>query len=78
MRIATVGMLLRVGGLIIGIAAIVGLAVGADVVHLPPLLVKIAVYKLAFLAAVALLVAGALVGRRAAGASRERLGSRSR
>ncbi len=65
MRIATMGMLLRVGGLLVGIVAVVGLAMGADVVHLPPWLVKIAIYKLTFIAAIALLVAGAMVGRRA-------------
>lgn len=64
MRIATMGVLLRVGGLVLGIVAAVGLAMGADVVHLPPWLVKIAIYKLTFIAAAALLIAGAMVGRR--------------
>ncbi|MBA2684212.1 MAG: hypothetical protein H0U66_06965 [Gemmatimonadaceae bacterium] len=65
MRIATIGVLLRASGLILGIVAVVALLIGVDVGHLPPWLVKIAIYKLAFIAAVAMLVAGAIVGRRA-------------
>lgn len=73
MRLATAGMLLRIGGLIVGVAAIAALALGADLSRLSPFLVKIALYKLAFIAALVLLVAGAMLGRRAR-ADRETVG----
>ena len=47
-----------------GIAAVVGLVVGFEPSKLPPALLDIAAYKLAFGAAAALLAAGALISRR--------------
>lgn len=65
MRLTTVGLLLRVCGLVVGVAAVAALALGVDLSQLSPFLVKIALYKLAFIAALGLLVAGAMLGRRA-------------
>jgi hypothetical protein len=65
MRIATVGMVLRVAGLIVGLAAIAAIVMRVDVTHLSPFFVKVAIYKLTFIAALVLLVAGAVLGRRA-------------
>jgi hypothetical protein len=49
----------------VGVVAVVALLFGIEPGRLPPFLVKVALYKLAFIAAAGLLVAGALVGRRA-------------
>ena len=78
MRLARAGMLLRVLGLVIGLAVASALLLGFDVSRISPFLIKVAMYKLAFIAALALLAGGALIGRRAreqesSGAPRERL-----
>lgn len=57
-------MLLRVAGLLVGVAAILALILGVEPAQIAPFLVKIALYKLAFIAALGLLVAGGIVGRR--------------
>jgi hypothetical protein len=65
MRLAPLGLALRLTGLAVGLAAVLALVVGVDPAHIPPFLVKVALYKLTFIAALALLIAGAMVGRRA-------------
>jgi hypothetical protein len=65
MRATQVGTLLRVLGLAIGVAAVTALLLGFDASHLSPFWIKVAIYKLAFIAALVLLIAGAMVGRRA-------------
>ena len=50
-------------GLLVGIAAGVGLVVGFEPARLPAALLNIAAYKLTFLAAGGLLAAGAIVAR---------------
>ena len=63
MRGARLGTILLGGGLVVGVAAVVGYLVGFDPTRLPPALVRIAVYKLTFVAALALIAAGAVVRR---------------
>jgi hypothetical protein len=65
MRAAQVGMLLRVLGLTVGVAAVTALLFGFDASYLSPFLIKVAIYKLAFIAALVLLIVGAMIGRRA-------------
>lgn len=65
MRATKVGMLLRVLGLTVGVAAAAALLAGFDTSRLSPFLIKIAIYKLAFIAALVLLAPGAMIGRRA-------------
>lgn len=65
MRAIRVGMLLRVLGLTVGVATVAALLLGFDTSHLSTFLIKVAVYKFAFIAALVLLVAGAMIGRRA-------------
>ncbi len=65
MRRTTLPTLLLAGGLIVGLAAGVALLLGVDPTRLPPFLVRVALFKLTFIAAAGLLVAGALLGRRA-------------
>jgi hypothetical protein len=65
MRLAPLGIALRVAGLVLGLAAVLALVLGVDPTHFPPFLVKVAIYKLTFIAALALLIAGAMMGRRA-------------
>jgi hypothetical protein len=65
MRLAPLGFALRLAGLVLGVAAVLALVIGVDPAHIPPFLVKVALYKLTFIAALGLLVAGAMVGRRA-------------
>ena|GEM_PF-3633449 len=65
MRAAQVGMLLRVLGLTVGVATVTALLFGFDASYLSPFLIKVAIYKLAFIAALVLLIVGAMIGRRA-------------
>ena len=50
-------------GVVVGMAAVAGLAVGFDPARLPAEILKIAVYKLTFIAAGGLLAAGAILHR---------------
>ena len=63
MRAARIGPVLLALGLLVGVAAGVGLLVGFEPARLPRELLNIAAYKLTFLAAGGLLVAGALALR---------------
>jgi hypothetical protein len=65
MRATQVGTILRILGLSIGVAAVAALLLGFDVSQVSPFLIKVAIYKLAFIAALVLLIAGAVIGRRA-------------
>ncbi len=65
MRATQVGTLLRILGLSVAVAAVAALLLGFDASRLSPFLIKIAIYKLAFIAALVLLAAGAMIGRRA-------------
>lgn len=71
MRPAHVGRLLLALGLLVGAAAGAGLVVGFEPSRLPPALLDIAAYKLTFVAALGLIVAGALFLRRARRAARD-------
>jgi hypothetical protein len=78
MRLARAGTLLRLLGLFVGLAAASGLLLGFDVSRISPFLIRVAIYKLAFIVALALLAGGAVIGRRArgkysSGTARERL-----
>ena len=78
MHLARAGTLLRLLGLFVGFAAGSGLLLGFDVSRISPFFIKIAMYKLAFIAALALLAGAAIIGRRArekysSQAARERL-----
>ena len=68
MRAATIAKSLLVLGLLVGTATGLALALGFDVDRIPSWMVTVGMYKLAFIAAAGLLVAGALMGR----ATRER------
>ena len=57
------GGLLVVTGVVVGVAAVVGLATGFEPSRLPAALLDIAVYKLTFVAAAGLLAAGAILRR---------------
>lgn len=63
MRLDRVGGVLLVTGAIVGVVAVVGIAVGFEPSQLPPKLLDIAAYKLTFGAAAALLAIGAIVRR---------------
>ena len=63
MRAARIGPFLLALGLVVGVAAGVGLLVGFEPARLPRELLNIAAYKLTFLAAGGLLAAGALALR---------------
>jgi hypothetical protein len=63
MRAARIGPFLLALGLVVGVAAGVGLLVGFEPAQLPRELLNIAAYKLTFLAAGGLLAAGALALR---------------
>jgi hypothetical protein len=65
MRASMLARFLLSLGLLVGLTAAVGLLVGFEPARLPPALLNIAAYKLTFVAALGLLVAGALVRRRA-------------
>jgi hypothetical protein len=56
------GVLLGIGAAV-GVAAVVGLVVGFEPARLPPALINIAVYKLTAAAAIGLLAAGAIIRR---------------
>ena len=63
MRLDRVGGVLLVTGAIVGVVAVVGIAVGFEPSQLPPKLLDIAAYKLTFAAAAVLLAFGAIVRR---------------
>ncbi|MEO8561297.1 MAG: hypothetical protein ABI601_04430 [bacterium] len=65
MRRPRIPSFLLATGLLVGGAAALALLVGFDPSRLPATLVKIALFKLMFIAAAGLLVAGAYLGRRA-------------
>ena len=65
MRAGALAPVLLTLGLLVGVVAAGALAVGADPARLAPALVTIGLYKLAFIGAGALLVGGAVLGRRA-------------
>ena len=58
------GFLLGVGAAV-GVAAVVGLVIGFEPSRLPPAVLDIAAYKLTIVAAIGLLVAGAVIRKRA-------------
>lgn len=59
MRAARLGSVLLALGLLVGVVGSVGLLIGFEPARLPPALLNIAAYKLTFVAALALLAAGA-------------------
>jgi hypothetical protein len=63
MRTARAGQLLLGLGVLVGVAAGVGLLLGFEPARLPPALLNIAAYKLTFIGALGLIAAGAIVGR---------------
>jgi len=63
MRLERVGGVLLVTGAIVGVVAVVGMAVGFEPSRLPPKLLDIAAYKLTFAAAAVLLAIGAIMRR---------------
>lgn len=65
MSATRIGRLLLALGVLVGAAASVGLLLGVEPARLPPALLKLAVYKLTFLAALSMLAAGATVLRHA-------------
>ena len=65
MSVSRIGRLLLGLGVLVGVAAGVGLLVGFEPARLPPALLNIAVYKLVFVSALAILAAGAVVLRHA-------------
>jgi hypothetical protein len=60
MRPAHVGRLLLTLGVLVGVAASVGLLVGFEPARLPRTLINLAAYKLTFIAALGLLAGGAM------------------
>jgi hypothetical protein len=71
-----VGRLLLGLGVLVGAAAGIGLLVGFEPARLPPALLNIAVYKLLFVSAMAILAAGAVVLRHAGRAEGRARGAR--
>jgi hypothetical protein len=71
MRLDRFGGILLVTGAIVGVIAVVGLAVGFEPSQLPPKLLDIAAYKLTFGAAAVLLAVGAMVRRHVRAAEHE-------
>ena len=65
MRTSRVGGFLLGVGAAVGVAVVVGLATGFEPSRLPPALLDIAAYKLTIVAAIGLLVAGAVIRKRA-------------
>lgn len=65
MRLSTAGRALVMVGALVGTAAGIGLAVGFDISRVPPWMITVGMYKLAFIAAGGLLFAGAALGRAA-------------
>ena len=64
MRSGRFGGFLLAMGVVVGVAAVVGLVLGFEPSRLPPALLDVAAYKLTFLAAGGLLAAGAIIRRR--------------
>ena len=72
MSVRSIGRLLLALGLLVGLVASVGLLIGFQPSRLPPALLDLAAFRLAFAAALALLAAGAMLkrhGQRSASAS---------
>lgn len=69
-RASSVSKALLILGALVGGAAGVALALGLRLDQLPPWMITVGMYKLAFIAAGGLFVAGALVGRAARESSR--------
>ena len=65
MRATRMGTILRALGLVVGLTTAAALLLGFDTTRISPFLIKVAVFKLAFITALALLAAGAIIGRRA-------------
>jgi len=65
MRARLLGSVFLLLGLLVGVAAGVGLLVGFEPSRLPAALLDIAAYKLTFLAALGLMAAGAVLARHA-------------
>jgi len=65
MRATRLSTILRALGLTVGLAAGAALLLGFDTTRISPFLIKVAIFKLSFIAALALLAAGAMLGRRA-------------
>jgi hypothetical protein len=65
MRSPTVAKSLLILGVLVGGAAGIALAFGLRVDQLPPWMITVGMYKLAFIAALGLFVAGAVLGRAA-------------
>jgi hypothetical protein len=70
MRTSTVSKALLLLGALVGAVTGVALALGLPLDQLPPWMITVGMYKLAFIAAGGLFVAGALIGRAAQGTSR--------
>jgi hypothetical protein len=73
MRALTISKALLLLGALVGVAAGVALAFGVRLDQLPPWMITVGMYKLAFIAAGGLLVAGALLGRAARSRQRDRV-----
>jgi hypothetical protein len=65
MRLSTAGRALVIVGALVGAVAGIGLALGFDIGRIPPWMITVGMYKLAFIAASGLLFAGATLGRAA-------------
>ncbi|MEO7999974.1 MAG: hypothetical protein ABI852_21155 [Gemmatimonadaceae bacterium] len=63
MRRSTLSSLLLISGVTVGVVATVALFAGFEPAPLSPTIVKIALYKLAFIGSGTLLIAGAVIGR---------------
>lgn len=74
MRRSTIAALLLGMGVAVGLAAAVALALGLEPPHLSPFLYRVVVYKLAFIAALGLIAAGAALRRWARRAPADRAG----
>lgn len=70
MRASTIARGLLIIGALVGAGAGIALALGLGVSSIPPWMITVGMYKLAFIAAGGLLVAGAMVGRAAMRRSR--------
>jgi hypothetical protein len=71
-RASSISKALLVLGALVGVAAGVALALGVRLDRLPPWMIMVGMYKLIFIAAGGLLVAGAMLGRAARDKSRRR------
>jgi hypothetical protein len=70
MRGSSISKALLILGAVVGMAAGIALALGIRLDRLPPWMITVGMYKLVFIAAGGLLVAGAMLGRAARGKSR--------